>query len=437
VRIEKEKQMFVDQVKIEVKAGKGGDGSVAFRHEKYVPNGGPAGGDGGKGGSIILKVDPGLRTLMDFRYRRKFKATNGENGMIKGMYGRGAEDTFIKVPEGTMVKNVATGEVIGDLTEIGQELVVAKGGRGGRGNIHFANAKNRAPEIAENGEPGQELEIQLELRVIADVGLVGYPSVGKSTLLSVATSAKPKIAAYHFTTLVPNLGMVQLQDGQDFVMADLPGLIEGASNGVGLGFQFLRHVERTRVILHLVDMDPDNGREPIDDFKQINHELVTYDAKILERPQIVVATKMDLPGSKERFETFKTQLQAVESPKNLKVFAISSVSHQGVAQLLQVTADVLSTVPKTVPSETATKTYTYEASTANDFEVHKDEDDVYVITGERIEKLFKMTNLDHHDSVLRFAKQLKSLGVEEALRQAGATNGDLVAIDDFTFEFVD
>ncbi|MFD1671572.1 GTPase ObgE [Agrilactobacillus yilanensis] len=430
--------MFVDQVKIQVKAGKGGDGSVAFRHEKYVPNGGPAGGDGGKGGSIILKVDPGLRTLMDFRYKRHFKAASGENGMIKGMYGRGAEDTVIKVPEGTLVKNVATDAVIGDLTEIGQELVVAKGGRGGRGNIHFASAKNRIPEIAENGEPGEELEVKLELRVLADVGLVGYPSVGKSTLLSVATSAKPKIAAYHFTTLVPNLGMVQLSDGRDFVMADLPGLIEGASNGVGLGFQFLRHVERTRVILHLVDMDPDNGREPIDDFNQINHELASYDATILQRPQLVVATKMDLPGSQERFETFKAQLQTVESIKNLQIYSISSVTHKGVQQLLEVTADALATVPKTITKiEDETKLYTFEADQSKDFEVTKDEDGTFVVTGEKVERLYKMTNLNHDDSILRFARQLKSMGVEEALRAAGAKNGDSVTIDDFTFEFID
>ena len=246
--------MFVDQVKIQVKAGKGGDGAVAFRREKYVPNGGPAGGDGGKGGSVVLKVDEGLRTLMDFRFHRIFKAKPGQNGMIKGMYGRGAKDLYIDVPQGTTVTDAETGEILGDLIDAGQELVVAQGGRGGRGNIHFASAKNPAPEIAENGEPGVERTIQLELKVLADVGLVGFPSVGKSTLLSVVTSAKPKIADYHFTTLVPNLGMVRLDDGRDFVMADLPGLIEGASQGVGLGIQFLRHVERTRVILHLIDM---------------------------------------------------------------------------------------------------------------------------------------------------------------------------------------
>ena len=264
--------MFVDQIRIEVKAGKGGDGSVAFRHEKFVPMGGPSGGDGGRGGDVILVADEGVRTLLDFRYRRHFKADSGQNGQIKGMYGRGAENTYIKVPTGTSVTNFETGAFLGDLVEDGQELVVAKGGRGGRGNIHFKTSRNTAPEIAENGEPGQELTLQLELKILADVGLVGFPSVGKSTLLSVATSAKPKIAAYHFTTLVPNLGMVQLNDGRDYVMADLPGLITGAAQGVGLGIQFLRHIERTRVILHLVDMDPENGRDPWEDYQQIRHE---------------------------------------------------------------------------------------------------------------------------------------------------------------------
>ena len=258
---------FVDQTKIEVQAGKGGDGMVAFRHEKFMPNGGPAGGDGGRGGSIIFVADNGLRTLMDFRYRRKFKAEPGENGRIKAQYGKAAKDLYLKVPVGTTVYDFFTGEEIGDLVENGQELVVAKGGRGGRGNIHFATSVNTAPEIAENGEPGEFRTLRLELKVLADVGLVGFPSVGKSTLLSVVTSAKPKIAAYQFTTLKPNLGMVLLPDGRDFSMADLPGLIKGASQGVGLGIQFLRHVERTKVILHMVSMDPNNGRDAYEDYE--------------------------------------------------------------------------------------------------------------------------------------------------------------------------
>lgn len=293
---------FVDQIKIEVHAGKGGDGMVAFRREKYVPNGGPAGGDGGRGGSIILKVDEGLRTLMDFRYHRIFKAKNGGNGMNKQMTGPSAADTVIAVPQGTTVRDLDTGEIIGDLVEKGQELVVARGGRGGRGNIHFASAKNPAPEIAENGEPGEDHYLELELKMLADVGLIGFPSVGKSTLLSVVTGAKPKIAAYEFTTLVPNLGMVMLPDGRDFAMADMPGLIEGAAKGVGLGLKFLRHIERTRVLLHLVDMSSEDPEQAIQRYRQINHELANYDPELLKRPQIVVATKMDMPNANDNLE---------------------------------------------------------------------------------------------------------------------------------------
>ena len=339
--------MFVDQIKIEVKAGKGGNGMVAFRREKYVPNGGPAGGDGGKGGSIILKVDQGLRTLMDFRYHRIFKAKPGQNGMIKGMYGRGADDTYISVPQGTTVTDAETGELLGDLVEADDELVVAKGGRGGRGNIKFASPKNPAPEIAENGEPGEERKLKLELKVLADVGLVGFPSVGKSTLLSVVTSAKPKIAEYHFTTLVPNLGMVRLDDGRDYVMADLPGLIEGASQGVGLGIQFLRHVERTRVILHLIDMSGVEGRDPYDDFVKINEELKVYDPTLLDRPQIVVASKMDMPDSAKNLAEFKVKLAKDKTLKQVpEVMEISSLTHQGLKELTHRTADVLESTPK-------------------------------------------------------------------------------------------
>ncbi|NLD32724.1 MAG: GTPase ObgE, partial [Trichococcus flocculiformis] len=286
--------MFLDHAKVHVKAGKGGDGMVAFRREKYVPDGGPAGGDGGRGGSIIFEVDPGLRTLLDFRYNRNFRGKPGENGMSKSMFGRGAKDTIVRVPPGTIVRNAETKELIADLTEPGQQAVVARGGRGGRGNNRFATARNPAPEIAENGEPGQELELELELKVIADVGLVGFPSVGKSTLLSIVSKAKPKIAAYHFTTLVPNLGMVQTRSGEEFVMADLPGLIEGASQGVGLGIQFLRHIERTRVILHVIDMGGTEGRDPFDDYEKINKELESYQLRLLERPTVIVANKMDV-----------------------------------------------------------------------------------------------------------------------------------------------
>lgn len=430
--------MFVDQIRIEVKAGKGGDGSVAFRHEKFVPMGGPSGGDGGRGGDVILVADEGVRTLLDFRYRRHFKADSGQNGQIKGMYGRGAENTYIKVPTGTSVTNFETGAFLGDLVEDGQELVVAKGGRGGRGNIHFKTSRNTAPEIAENGEPGQELTLQLELKILADVGLVGFPSVGKSTLLSVATSAKPKIAAYHFTTLVPNLGMVQLNDGRDYVMADLPGLITGAAQGIGLGIQFLRHIERTRVILHLVDMDPENGRDPWEDYQQIRHELEQYDEGLLNRPEIIVPTKMDIEGSAERLAEFKEQL-AANVDHEVTVLPISSITHDGVQVLLQTAGDVLERTPKavlTTPVETDDVTYQYDDS-KRDFEITETDEHVFTVTGERIEKFVKMTNLDHQDGIMRFARALQNWGIEEALRDAGAENGDTIVIADFNFDFVE
>lgn len=428
--------MFVDQVTVEVQAGKGGDGMVAFRHEKFVPFGGPAGGDGGQGGSIIFYVDEGLRTLMDFRYQRHFHAKAGGNGQGKSMYGRGAEDVRLAVPAGTTVYDADTHQPLGDLVHPGDQAVVAKGGRGGRGNIHFVSPKNTAPEIAENGEPGEHRFVTLELKVLADVGLVGFPSVGKSTLLSVVTQAKPKIAAYQFTTLVPNLGMVQLDDGTDFVMADLPGLIEGASTGVGLGIQFLRHVERTRVILHLVEMDPDNGRDPLTDYEQIRKELATYDENILKRPQLVVATKLDLPGAAERLATFKAGLvkQGVEPTT---IFAISSITHDGVKPLMQATAAALKNAPVIAPKEDmAQQDYTFTDDEPA-IHVERDEDGTFILSGAKLERLFKMANLDHDDGVMRFARQLRGLGVDDALRDAGAKEGDLVAIDDFTFEFVE
>ncbi|MCH4057414.1 GTPase ObgE [Lapidilactobacillus gannanensis] len=432
--------MFVDQIKINVKAGKGGDGAVAFRHEKFVPNGGPSGGDGGRGGSIILVGDEGLRTLMDFRYHRIFKALAGENGQIKAMYGRSSKDTYIKVPTGTTVTDLTTGVQLGDVVEQGQELVVAHGGRGGRGNIHFASARNRAPEVAENGEPGEERDLQLELKVLADVGLVGFPSVGKSTLLSVATSAKPKIAAYHFTTLVPNLGMVQLPDGRDYVMADLPGLIEGAAQGVGLGIQFLRHIERTRVILHLVDMDPENGRDPWTDYQQIRHELSEYDPKLLQRPEIIVPTKIDVPGAAARLTEFEAALKAHQVTPEA-ILPISSLQHQGVLPLLQKTADVLAQAPELLTNEPATdeKLYQYQDQKrqAPEFKVTQLDDHEFEVTGAQIERFVKMTNLDHQDGIMRFARILHNWGIEDALRQAGAKDGDSVAIADFVFDFVE
>lgn len=335
------KIMFVDQVKIYVKAGNGGDGMVAFRREKFVPNGGPAGGDGGKGADVVFVVDEGLRTLVDFRFKRIFKAEHGEHGMSKSMHGRGAEDLVVKVPQGTIVKDIDTGEIIADLVAHGQRAVIAKAGRGGRGNKRFATPANPAPELSENGEPGQERNVQLELKVLADVGLVGFPSVGKSTLLSVVSAARPKIAAYHFTTIVPNLGMVDAGDGRSFVMADLPGLIEGASQGVGLGHQFLRHIERTRVIVHVIDMSGSEGRVPYEDYMAINNELEQYNLRLMERPQIIVANKMDMPDAEENLNEFKTKIA-----EDIPVFPISAVTKTGLRELLLAIADKLETTPE-------------------------------------------------------------------------------------------
>lgn len=431
---------FVDQTKIEVQAGKGGDGIVAFRHEKYVPNGGPAGGDGGRGGSIIFVADSGLRTLMDFRYRRKFKADSGENGRIKSQYGRGAKDLYLRVPVGTTVYDFETNEELGDLIQNKQELVVARGGRGGRGNIHFANSINTAPEIAENGEPGEDRVLRLELKVLADVGLVGFPSVGKSTLLSVVTKAKPKIASYSFTTLTPNLGMVILADGRDFSMADLPGLIEGASQGVGLGIQFLRHIERTKVILHLVSMDPNNGRKAIEDYQVIRKELSLYDKDLEKRHEIIVATQLDIPGAEEKLAEFKQELKKAKI--NSHVYAISSVTHQGVEHLMQDTASLVEQTEKEqallkTEAKSSVKEYKYHDDFVNDkFTIIKLEDHVFEIKGKQIERLVERTNLDYHDGVVRLARQLKNMGIDDALRAKGAVDGDDVFIGTFNFEFV-
>lgn len=436
--------MFLDEVTIDVKAGKGGDGMVAFRREKYVPDGGPAGGDGGKGGSVVLIVDEGLRTLMDFRFNRHFKAQPGENGMSKGMHGRGSEDTYIKVPEGTTVRDADTGVLLGDLIEHGQILVIAKGGRGGRGNIRFASPKNPAPELAENGEPGQERRINLELKVLADVGLVGFPSVGKSTILSVISSARPKIGAYHFTTLVPNLGMVHIPDGRSFVAADLPGLIEGASQGVGLGTQFLRHIERTRVILHVLDMSGMEGRDPYEDYLAINHELASHNLRLMERPQIIVANKMDMPNSEENLKLFKEQLakeQADEFADPIPVFPISGVTRKGIDALLSATADLLDVTPEFLlyedePREEEVVEYNF-VEDEPEFEINRDPDATWILSGEKLEKLFQMTNFAHDETIMRFARQLRTMGVDEALRARGAKDGDIVRIGEFEFEFVE
>ncbi|EST90049.1 GTPase ObgE [Vagococcus lutrae] len=433
--------MFLDQVTIDVKAGKGGDGMVAFRREKYVPDGGPAGGDGGRGGDVIFVVDEGLRTLMDFRFNKHFRAKPGENGMRKGMHGRGADDLIVPIPPGTTIREAETGRLLGDLVEHGEQLVVAKGGRGGRGNIRFATPSNPAPEISENGEPGEEFRLELELKVLADVGLVGFPSVGKSTLLSIVSKAKPKIGDYHFTTLAPNLGMVTVKDGRSFAMADLPGLIEGASQGVGLGTQFLRHIERTRVILHVIDMSAMEGRDPFEDYLAINQELEAHNLRLLERPQIIVANKMDMPDAEENLVAFKKELAAYHDGDMPIVFAISGVTHQGVEALLQKTADLIESTPEFPlydEEEQVEESVTYEFKpNEREFDVTRDPDGTWVLSGEKLEKLFVMTNFDRDESVMRFARQLRGMGVDEELRLRGAVDGDLVRIEEFVFEFVD
>lgn len=426
--------MFVDQVQVYVKAGDGGNGMVAFRREKYVPKGGPAGGDGGNGGDVVFEVDEGLNTLMDFRYQKHFKASRGENGMSKGQHGKNADPLIVKVPPGTTVKDADTGEVIADLIEHRQQAVIAKGGRGGRGNIRFATPRNRAPEIAENGEPGQERYIQLELKLLADVGLVGFPSVGKSTLLSVVTAAKPKIADYHFTTLVPNLGVVETEDHRSFVMADLPGLIEGAHEGVGLGHQFLRHVERTRVIVHVIDMSGMEGRDPFEDYLTINKELKEYDERLSERPQMVVANKMDMPEAEEHLNVFRKKLS-----DDIQVFPISAITRQGLKEWLFALADLLERIPKEnlyEPENEDRVVYKFEKE-EEPFQISRDPDGAFVLSGDRIEKLFKMTDFSRDESIQRFSRKLRKMGVDDALRKKGAKDGDTVRLLEYEFEFVE
>lgn len=432
--------MFVDKAKIYVKAGDGGDGIVAFRREKYVPEGGPAGGDGGRGGDVIFRVDEGLRTLMDFRYKRHFKAQPGIKGRNKSMHGANAEPMIVRVPPGTMVIDDDTQELIADLVHHNQEVVVAKGGRGGRGNTRFVTASNTAPEISENGEEGQERWVVLELKVMADVGLVGFPSVGKSTLLSVVSAARPKIADYHFTTLTPNLGVVDAGEGRSFVMADLPGLIEGAHEGVGLGHEFLRHVERTRVIVHVVDMSAGEGRDPYEDWLKINDEVRLYNSKLENRPQLVVANKMDMPEAEEHLQEFSKKLKDLHGVE--KIYPISAAAHQGVQELIYAIADQLEQMPEEIAVEEVAaveerKIYRYENNKEEDEFTIRRENDIFVVESASIEKLMKRTNFGSQDAVLRFGRILRKIGVDQELRKRGATDGQTIRIGDFEFEFVE
>ena len=423
--------MFIDSVKIFLKAGNGGNGIVSWHREKYVSKGGPDGGRGGNGGSIIFVGESGLTTLLDFHYKRKITAPNGQNGMGNNMYGAKGEDVYIKVPLGTVVTNLDTGKIIADITKHNQEVVIAKGGRGGRGNSFFANARHTSPDFCEKGEPGVEFNAGLELKVLADVGLVGFPSVGKSTLISVISAAKPKIADYHFTTLNPNLGVVGVPDGRSFIVADLPGLIEGAHLGLGLGIQFLKHIERTRVIVHVIDMSSSEGRNPVDDYKKINLELESYNPDLLKRPQIIVGNKMDLPGASENLEEFKKELK-------LDVIPISAFTKDNLNELIYKVADKLDEV-KSIPDpiiETEVVEYKFKEE-EEPFKLVLCDDGVYNVVGPMIKKLFDKTDFNNDPSIRRFAKQIRDLGVDQALREKGVQNGDTVRILDYEFEFFD
>jgi len=420
--------VFVDKVKLELHAGDGGNGMVAFRREKYVPMGGPAGGDGGNGSDIIFVGDRNLSTLLDLRYNRVIKADKGENGKSKRQHGKASNPRYIKVPVGTVIKD-ENNELIADITKDGQEAIIAKGGRGGRGNVRFATNANPAPDIAENGEPGEVMDVIVELKLLADVGLVGLPSVGKSTFLSVVTAAKPEIADYHFTTIVPNLGVVKDDEGNSFVMADLPGLIEGASQGKGLGHQFLRHIERCRVIVHIVDMASVEGRDPIEDFETINKELEEYNPGLMKRPMLVAANKMDMPGFEENYDRFYEKYR-----DQYEIFKISAITREGISALLYRVGQLVRETNIIFETFDTVKVYKYHDD--DYYEITKD-GDVFVLEGPRIEKLFKMTNFNTDDGIARFARQMRQMGIDDALRAKGIQNGDLVRIEDFVFEFID
>lgn len=413
--------MFIDQVQITIKAGKGGDGIVAFRREKYVPMGGPAGGNGGRGGHIIFVGDEGLTTLLDLRYQKEIRAHVGENGMSKGKHGRDAKDTYVKVPVGTMVF-AEDGSLLADIIKQGQEAILARGGRGGRGNIAFATTKHPAPELAEKGEPGEIVTLNVELKLLADVGLVGLPSVGKSTIISVISAAKPKIADYPFTTIRPHLGVVQVRDSS-FVVADMPGLIEGASQGAGLGTQFLRHIERTKVLVHVLD---GSHRDNIQhDYELIREELGMFNKDLLDRPEIIVVNKQDLLD--------EADIKAIQKVFTTKVYFISAATNQGLKPVLDAVLEAISTVPNVVIQD-GVKEYTYVAPTSS-FDIVLGDDNVYEVRGEQVEKLLLMTDFGKELAVKRFSRQLKALGVDEALRAKGLQDGDTVRILTYEFEY--
>ena len=424
--------MFTDYVKIIVKSGDGGDGAISFRREKYVAAGGPDGGDGGKGGDVYFTVDPDANTLIDFRYKKKFKAENGKNGEGARRYGRGGEDLYIKVPLGTIIKDAETGAVLADLCEQGQTELVFPGGRGGKGNSHFATSTRQAPHFSQGGEKGIEKEIILELKLLADVGLIGFPNVGKSTFLSTVTSATPKIADYHFTTLEPNLGVVKSEYGDSFVIADIPGIIEGASEGTGLGLQFLRHIERTRLLLHVIDVSGIEGRNPVEDFNIINNELKSYSEKLSTRTQIIVASKADLIQDEEQFN----ELAKLADEKNMKLFKISSVTGEGVKELLDYVSKTLKTLPKEdlIEIDEMKKVYTLEEK--DEFTINR-QDGIWVVEGPGVERIMRRVNLEDNESMHYFHKSLDRLGINQALKKAGVKDGDTVSIDGWELEWYD
>lgn len=422
--------MFVDTVKIRIKGGDGGNGCVSFRREKYVPNGGPDGGDGGKGGDVIFETDTGLNTLMDFRFKRKFQAQNGADGSGRNCFGKGGDDVVIKVPVGTIIREASSNKVMADLSKPSDKRILIQGGRGGRGNQHFATPSRQAPKYAEKGKSSKDYDVVLELKLIADAGIIGFPNVGKSTLLSMATNANPKIANYHFTTLAPNLGVVRGYD-QDFVMADIPGLVEGASKGVGLGHDFLRHVERTKVLVHVVDAAGSEGGDPVEDIEKINGELYSYDPKLLNKPQIVAANKMDIPEAKEGFE----RLKAVYEPKGVQVYPVSAAANQGIQELLHGIAEALKSYNEAVVFEEDFDMFEEEAEKKAAFTVTKPEENFFVVEGPGPERMMGYTNIDTEKGFAFFQKYMKDRGIISQMEAMGLQDGDTVSICGMEFEY--
>lgn len=423
--------MFVDEVEIRVEAGNGGDGCTAFRREKFVPLGGPYGGNGGHGSDIIFKVDEGLHTLLDLRYQKLIKGKKGENGKGKNQHGKGAEPLIIKVPQGTVVTDMDTGLIIADLSKKDDQEIIAKGGRGGRGNTAFKTQTNTAPDYSENGEEGEKKNLKVEVKMIADVGLVGLPSVGKSTIISMVSRSKPKIAAYHFTTLTPNLGVVKASDGRSFVMADLPGLIEGASEGEGLGDKFLKHIERTKVIAHVIDMSASEMRNPYEDYVLINKELEAFNEKLIKKPQIIVANKMDLPNAEEELAKFK------EKVKDVEIFEISAATNKGLQRVIDRLADLVDEVPNSpLYDDSQIESHVlYKFKKEEPFTITRDDDGTWAIEGKEVERIFKMTKFSSDQAAYKFAKKLSKMGIDQKLEELGAEEGDQVRILDFYFDY--